>query len=195
VVALIKNLQILRERTKRYLKLYLVVYDGVGHNILCSIIQVYVCRGGYVRCPYCNHEETKVVDSRQDGNVVRRRRECEKCGKRFTTYERVEELPLFVKKKDGRREPFNRDKLRRSIIIACNKRPVSSEQIERLVNSIESKIRFDEDNEISTNKIGRMVMNRLKRLDPVAYIRFASVYYEFDDVDAFEKALAQFKKR
>ncbi len=151
--------------------------------------------GGYVRCPYCNHEETKVVDSRQDGNVVRRRRECEKCGKRFTTYERVEELPLFVKKKDGRREPFNRDKLRRSIIIACNKRPVSSEQIERLVDSIESKIRFDEDNEISTNKIGRMVMNRLKRLDPVAYIRFASVYYEFDDVDAFEKALAQFKKR
>jgi len=151
--------------------------------------------GGYVRCPYCNHEETKVVDSRQDGNVVRRRRECEKCGKRFTTYERVEELPLFVKKKDGRREPFNRDKLRRSIIIACNKRPVSSEQIERLVDNIESKIRFDEDNEISTNKIGRMVMNRLKRLDPVAYIRFASVYYEFDDVDAFEKALAQFKKR
>ncbi|MCD6279324.1 transcriptional repressor NrdR [Candidatus Micrarchaeota archaeon] len=148
-----------------------------------------------MRCPFCGCDETKVIDSRQEETAVRRRRECEKCRKRFTTYERIESLPLYVVKKDGRRELFSKNKLRRSMTIACTKRPVSQERIEQVINAIEMKIKNEDKNEIPSSKIGRLLMNKLKRIDSVAYIRFASVYHEFDDLDAFERALESFKKK
>ena len=148
-----------------------------------------------MKCPYCGFEETKVTDSRQEDEAVRRRRECEKCGKRFTSYERIDNLPIYVIKKDGRREPFSRDKLHKSITIACTKRPVGQDDIENIVNDIEMKVRNMDGAEVQSSKIGNLVMGTLKKKDPVAYIRFASVYHEYDDVDAFEAALDSFKKK
>ena len=139
-------------------------------------------------CPYCSNQETKVIDSRESENTVRRRRECEKCSKRFTTYEKVE-FDLNVVKKDNRREPFNHEKLKSSILKSTGKRPVSMERIEKLIDEIEQDIRNLKTNEISSKKIGDKVMSKLKSLDKIAYIRFASVYKEFKDIDDLAEEL------
>jgi len=140
-------------------------------------------------CPYCNSPETKVTDKRDSQAITRRRRECLKCGKRFTTYERIE-LDLNVIKKDGRREKFNPDKLRVGIEKAFEKRPIKTEEIERVVDEIESRIyRIAKDKDITTAKIGQIVMDGLKKKDKIAYIRFASVYREFADIDDFKEEL------
>lgn len=152
-----------------------------------------------LKCPFCLHVETRVLDKREaEGEVTnRRRREClnASCGKRFTTYERVEAPDITVIKKDGRREPFSPEKLRKGIVEACHKRPVSLEQIDRMVAEIEAELRFAGDSEeVSSEQVGAKVMERLKALDKVAYIRFASVYREFADVSEFEKALKELKR-
>ncbi|MDD5154920.1 MAG: transcriptional regulator NrdR [Candidatus Omnitrophica bacterium] len=140
-----------------------------------------------MKCPYCGYKEDKVVDSRatQEEAAVRRRRECLKCGKRFTTYEYVEEVSLMVIKKDGRREPFDRKKVLSGIIKACEKRPVSIEKMEEIVISLERAIQKKSDREVSSSRIGELVMEKLKALDDVAYVRFASVYRQFKDVGQF----------
>ena len=139
--------------------------------------------------------EDRVVDSREgrDGDVIRRRRECTRCDRRFTSYEKIESLPLFVVKRDERREPFDRDKLMRGLQIACRKRPVSQDALERLADSVEGAVNDAGEREISSQRIGSMVMSQLRDLDPVAYVRFASVYRNFEDVDAFVKELHQLK--
>lgn len=144
-----------------------------------------------MRCPYCLHSETKVIDKRQteDLSSNRRRRECLRCGKRFTTYERIEMLELFVIKKDGSRQPYNRSKIKTGIIKACEKRPISIEVIENLLNGIESDILKQETIEISSKFIGELVMKELKKIDKVAYLRFASVYLSFDNPKDFTKEL------
>ncbi len=148
-----------------------------------------------MRCPYCMFEDTKVIDSRQEEDIVRRRRECEKCEKRFTTFERAEIVELYVIKKDGRREMFDRKKLRSGIIKACEKRPISQEQIETLVDTIEKYLRQRKTLEVQSTSVGKCVMRKLKTLDPIAYIRFASVYEEFDDIEAFEETLTNLKNK
>jgi transcriptional repressor NrdR len=145
-----------------------------------------------MRCPYCGHAEDKVVDSReaQDGQATRRRRECLGCARRFTTYERIEEVLPQVVKKDGRREPFDRTKIVDGVEIACQKRPVSTEQIEALVSGVERDLQELGEREIRTSVIGEAVMRRLRELDEVAYVRFASVYRAFRDVGEFMTELA-----
>lgn len=147
-----------------------------------------------MQCPYCLNEDTKVLDSRDSLDGTRRRRECEKCEKRFTTYERVELVDLRVVKKDGTQEQFNRDKLKNGLMKAFEKRPVSSEQIQELVNQIERELRNRESTEIKTSEIGAIVMDKIKEIDPVAYIRFASVYMSFEDVKTFENEIKRLKK-
>lgn len=144
-----------------------------------------------MRCPFCGHDEDRVIDSRpsEEGATIRRRRECIACGNRFTTYEKVETLPLLVIKKDGARQAFDRAKLFSGIMKACEKRPVTTEQIEKLVDSIESSAQNSLKRELSSREIGEMVMNELKQLDEVAYVRFASVYRQFRDVSSFMKEL------
>ncbi|MEK6954903.1 MAG: transcriptional regulator NrdR [Candidatus Micrarchaeota archaeon] len=150
-----------------------------------------------MRCPYCAHMETKVLDSRdaEDLAVTRRRRECEKCEKRFTTYERVEFIDLVVRKKDGKTEPFDRAKIESGVLKACEKRPVSREKLEETVDEIERDIRKKEGTEITSTEIGEMVIAKLKKLDKVAYIRFASVYREFADLDEFEVEVKKLLKK
>ena len=140
-----------------------------------------------MKCPFCHHPESRVVDSRvaDDGAAIRRRRECESCGRRFNTYERSEEVPLFVIKKDGRRQEFDRSKIMTGITKASEKRPVSREDIERIADEIEAALRDQLANEIPARQIGEMVMERLRAIDEVAYVRFASVYKDFRDVDSF----------
>ena len=140
-----------------------------------------------MKCPTCAHPESKVVDSRPsgDGSSIRRRRECLCCGKRFTTYETIEALPLIVVKKDRTREAFDRSKLLRSVIRACDKRFVTMEQMDALVSDIETTLQNSLQNEVNSSHIGEMVMDRLKALDEVAYVRFASVYRQFKDIGAF----------
>jgi transcriptional repressor NrdR len=140
-----------------------------------------------MRCPYCGYKEDKVVDSRStaEESAVRRRRECLKCGKRFTTYEYIEEVSLMVIKKDGRREPFDRKKVLSGIIKACEKRPVSMEKMEEIITQVERAVQKKSDREVSSSRIGELVMERLKMLDDVAYVRFASVYRQFKDVGQF----------
>ena len=140
-----------------------------------------------MNCPYCNHIDTKVTDSRDTENSIRRRRECLNCNKRFTTYEYIEMAPLFVVKKDGRREKFDRCKIKTGITKALEKRPISQEKIEEMLDGIEEKIRRTGKEEIETAVIGEYVMDSLKEVDHVAYIRFASVYRQFTDVESFEK--------
>jgi len=141
-----------------------------------------------MNCPYCNHIESKVTDSRDTGALsIRRRRECLKCGKRFTTYESIEMSPIYVIKKDGRREKFDRNKIKNGIMKALEKRPISHEKIEGIVDSIEEKIRRCGKEEVETSLIGEYVMDALKQVDHVGYIRFASVYRSFTDVNSFEK--------
>lgn len=140
-----------------------------------------------MKCPYCGFKEDRVVDSRatQEEVAIRRRRECLKCGKRFTTYEYIEEVSLMVIKKDGRREPFDRKKILSGITRACEKRPISTEKMEEIVTYVERAVQKKSDREVSSSKIGEFVMDRLKTLDDVAYVRFASVYRQFKDVGQF----------
>ena len=149
-----------------------------------------------MKCPYCAYEENQVLDSRdsEDLSSVRRRRECLKCGKRFTTYERVEMIDLFIIKKDGRREQFERNKLLVGIQRACEKRPISIDTIEDTVDEIEQNLRKRKTTEIPSKVIGEIVTRRLKALDKVAYIRFASVYRAFEDVESFEKEVQNLLK-
>jgi transcriptional repressor NrdR len=150
-----------------------------------------------MKCPFCFYLETKVVDKREteDSDVVRRRRECLKCKKRFTTYERVEDLGLIIVKKDGRRENFDREKVKRGVLKACEKRPISYEQIDELIDKIESELRKLKTKEVSSSMIGEKIASRLKKLDKIAYIRFASVYRSFADVTDFEKELKDLIKK
>ncbi len=141
----------------------------------------------YMKCPYCNVENTRVIDSRpaDDGNSIRRRRQCDACMKRFTTYEKVESIPLVVIKKDMNREPYDRSKIEKGVFRSCNKRPVSVDEITKLVDQVETEIFSREEKEIPSSVIGEILMDKLKELDPVAYVRFASVYREFKDVSTF----------
>ncbi len=149
-----------------------------------------------MRCPYCGNRSDGVIESRssKNGSNVRRRRECLKCKKRFTTYEYVERVPLRVIKKDGRREGFEREKLVKGILVACEKRPVSMKRIEKLVDDIEKYIERKHDREVASREIGELVMHKLHELDEIAYVRFASVYRQFRDVGQFMKELKKFLK-
>lgn len=144
-----------------------------------------------MKCPFCGHDEDRVIDSRpaEDGAAIRRRRECIGCGARFTTYEKIETLPLLVVKKDGTREPFNRDKLLNGLLKACEKRPVSNEQLMQLLTFVEGHVQNAFNREISSQDIGELVMKKLKEIDEVAYVRFASVYRQFKDVNSFLEEL------
>ncbi len=144
-----------------------------------------------MKCPYCSSDNTRVIDSRpaDDNCSIRRRRLCDDCGKRFTTYEKVETIPLVVIKKDNNREQYDRSKIEAGILRACHKRPVSMDQIERLVDEIETEIFNREEKEISSSLIGEIVMDKLKELEAVAYVRFASVYREFKDINTFMNEL------
>ena len=140
-----------------------------------------------MKCPFCNHMEDKVVDSREstEGDAIRRRRECLACERRFTTYERIDEVPYMVVKKDGRREKFDRQKVLAGLLKACEKRPVSMAKLADLVNQVESKVTDSPDREISTTEIGEFLIENLRDLDKIAYVRFASVYRDFQDEEAF----------
>lgn len=146
-----------------------------------------------MRCPSCGHLESKVVDSRpsDDGCVIRRRRECLQCGRRFTTYERAEENPLIVVKSDGSSEAYDRQKLMRGLLIACAKRPISPDQISTLIDEIESDLRNRNEIEIRSKDLGDIVMSKLAKLDDVAYVRFASVYKDFKNIEEFAAALEE----
>jgi transcriptional repressor NrdR len=144
-----------------------------------------------MKCPFCGHLGDKVVDSREskEGEVIRRRRECLDCGRRFTSYERIDEIPYMVVKKDGTRERFERQKLVSGLLKACEKRPVSTAAIERVADKVESALQERPEKEMSTDEVGRMVMDELRRLDKVAYVRFASVYRQFRDIGEFMSEL------
>ena len=150
-----------------------------------------------MKCPFCGYEESKVIDSRptDEGERIRRRRECIKCGKRFTTYEIIESVPLIVVKKDKSREPFDRNKLFNGILRACEKRPVALNTIEEAVSDIEIALQNSLDREVTSDKIGELTMEKLKDIDEVAYVRFASVYREFKDVDTFLKEIKDLMKK
>ncbi len=140
-----------------------------------------------MKCPFCNHLEDKVVDSREakEGDTIRRRRECLGCERRFTTYERIDEVPYMVVKKDGRREKFERQKVLGGLLKACEKRPISMAKLSELVNRVESKVSDSPDREISTTEVGEFLMENLRDMDKIAYVRFASVYRDFQDEQAF----------
>ena len=140
-----------------------------------------------MRCQFCGYPDSRVIDSRptEEGNAIRRRRECLQCGRRFTTYEKIETSPVMVVKKDMRREPFNPDKIKQGLLAACQKRPVSMKQIETIVEKVEKLVHSAGDDEFSSRRIGEAVMEELKSLDEVAYVRFASVYRQFTDVSSF----------
>lgn len=144
-----------------------------------------------MRCPFCHYLDTKVLDSRptEDGQAIRRRRECLECHRRFTSYERVEEIPVWVVKKDGRREAFDRAKILRGLLTACEKRPISLEALEDTVDRVERNVRDAASGEIATRSIGELVMQELRELDEVAYVRFASVYRQFTDLEGFRQEL------
>ena len=149
-----------------------------------------------MKCPFCGHENTRVIDSRpaDDNNSIRRRRVCDECDKRFTTYEKVETIPIIVIKKDNNREAYDRTKIEAGVLRACHKRPVSAAQITKLVDDIETAVFSYEDKEISSSIIGELLMEKLKDLDAVAYVRFASVYREFKDVNTFMDELKKVLK-
>jgi len=150
-----------------------------------------------LRCPFCQNDETKVLDSRQieAGTAIRRRRECDVCTRRFTTYEKCEELQLFIVKKDGSRQPFSRQKLMAGLLRACEKRPVPTEQLETIVSDIERQMRDMNEREVSSMLIGEAVMDKLFDIDEIAYIRFASVYRQFKDIQRFMEELDELVKR
>ena len=144
-----------------------------------------------MKCPFCGHENTRVVDSRpaEENNSIRRRRVCDECGKRFTTYEKVETIPVIIMKKDNNREAYDRSKVEAGILRACHKRPISAAQITHLVDEVETEIFNLGEKEVSSQVVGELVMNKLKELEAVAYVRFASVYREFKDVNTFLEGL------
>lgn len=144
-----------------------------------------------MKCPFCSFEESKVIDSRptDEGEKIRRRRECLSCGKRFTTYEQIESLPIMVIKKDSTREVFNREKLLNGMLHACQKRPVSIDELDAIIDDIEATIQNSLDREVTSEKIGELVMEKLKGVDEVAYVRFASVYRQFKDINTFMSEL------
>lgn len=144
-----------------------------------------------MKCPYCNELDTKVIDSRpaEDNSSIRRRRQCERCGKRFTTYEKLETMPLMVIKKDNTREAYDRSKIEAGIVHSCHKRPVSPQQIGSMIDEIENQIFNMEEREVPTSAIGELVMEKLKHVDEVAYVRFASVYRQFRDINSFMEEL------
>ncbi|GIU81635.1 MAG: transcriptional repressor NrdR [Acidobacteria bacterium] len=146
-----------------------------------------------MKCPFCGHLGDKVVDSREskEGDVIRRRRECLACGRRFTSYERIDEIPYMVVKKDGRREVFDRNKVLNGLLKACEKRPVSTNQLEQIVDEIEKIVQESPERELPSSEIGRIILEKLKELDKVAYVRFASVYLEFEDISDFIKISRQ----
>lgn len=148
-----------------------------------------------MRCPFCGHTEDRVVDSREsrEGEVIRRRRECARCERRFTSYEKIEMLPFQVVKRDQRREPYDREKLMRGLRVACRKRPISAPTLEAIADEIEVAMQDAADREIASGEIGNFVMQRLRELDQVAYVRFASVYRRFEDVEEFVRELTQLK--
>ncbi len=148
-----------------------------------------------MRCPYCGNLEDRVVDSREgrEGDVIRRRRQCVACERRFTSYEKIESLPFHVVKRDQRREPYERAKLMRGLEVACRKRPVPAKTLEAIADEIESHIQESSEREISSQQLGIMIMQRLRELDQVAYVRFASVYRRFEDVEAFVRELHHLK--
>ena len=149
-----------------------------------------------MKCPYCGKENTRVIDSRPtDDSSIRRRRQCDECGKRFTTYEKFESMPLIVIKKDNNREPYDREKIVAGIVRSCHKRPISMKQINDMVDDIEGQIFNMEEKEIPTTTIGSIVMDKLKDLDEVAYVRFASVYREFKDVNTFMDEIKKILKK
>jgi transcriptional repressor NrdR len=150
-----------------------------------------------MRCPFCNHREDKVIDSREskEGDSIRRRRECIKCERRFTTYERTDEIPFMVVKRDGRREKFDRQKVLDGLLKACEKRPVPMAKLAALVDDIESRVIESQDREVTTSEVGEMLMERLKSVDKIAYVRFASVYRDFQDVEAFLHELKDLLQR
>jgi transcriptional repressor NrdR len=149
-----------------------------------------------MKCPYCEHLEDKVVDSREtrEGDSIRRRRECTGCGRRFTTYERIDEVPYMVVKKDGRREKFDRQKVLTGLIKACEKRPVGMVRLAQLVDSVETMVTDSQEREITTTEVGEFLMDNLRNLDKIAYVRFASVYRDFQDEEAFFKELKNLMK-
>ncbi len=150
-----------------------------------------------MKCPFCNTEDSKVIDSRptDEGERIRRRRECLKCAKRFTTYEIIESLPIIVIKRDKTRETFNRDKLMSGLLRACQKRPVSIDALDNVIDEIEAAIQNSLDREVPSEKIGQLAMDKLKEIDEVAYIRFASVYRQFKDIDSFMEELNKLIKK
>jgi len=150
-----------------------------------------------MKCPYCGFAQDKVVDSREskEADSIRRRRECERCNKRFTTYERIDEIPYMVVKKDGRREKFDRQKVLSGILRACEKRPVSAAKLENIVDQTEAYVVDSPERERTTSEVGELIMSRLKELDTVAYIRFASVYRDFKDVREFKEELEELLTR
>lgn len=149
-----------------------------------------------MKCPFCGHENTRVIDSRpaEDNNSIRRRRVCDECDKRFTTYEKVETIPLIIVKKDDNRETFDRAKIESGVLRACHKRPVSAKQIQQIVDEVETEIYAKEEREIPSSMIGELVMDKLKDVDSVAYVRFASVYREFKDINTFMDELKKVLK-
>jgi transcriptional repressor NrdR len=146
-----------------------------------------------MNCPFCGHREDKVIDSREskEGEIIRRRRECLGCSRRFTTYERIDEIPYMVIKKDGRREKFDRQKVMNGLLRACEKRPIGMSKLADIIDVVESRLAETPDRELSTTEIGEMLMDRLVALDKIAYVRFASVYRDFQDVEAFLKELKE----
>ncbi len=150
-----------------------------------------------MKCPFCESEENKVIDSRQseEGNAIKRRRECLECGVRFTTYEKIERMPIVVVKRDKSRQPFEREKILKGLLQACAKRPVSRSVLENIIDKIEFQVANTLESEVSSDQIGEMVLQHLKSVDEVAYVRFASVYRDFDNIDTFMKELWALKKR
>ena len=146
-----------------------------------------------MNCPFCGHREDKVIDSREskEGEIIRRRRECLGCTRRFTTYERIDEIPYMVIKKDGRREKFDRQKVMNGLLRACEKRPIGMSKLAEIIDLVESRLSETPDRELSTTEVGEMLMDRLVALDKIAYVRFASVYRDFQDVEAFLKELKE----
>ncbi len=150
-----------------------------------------------MKCMFCGCMNSRVIDSRpnEDGSAIRRRRECEGCGRRFTTYERIDLVPMMVVKKDGRREPFDPDKLRSGVVKACEKRPIPMQKLDELVADIQTRVESDYDREVTSAQLGDMVMDRLKEIDEVAYVRFAAVYRHFKDIQTFMEELSKLLTR
>jgi len=148
-----------------------------------------------MKCPFCGKDQDKVIESRttNEGEVIRRRRECEKCGERFTSYERIEPRATFVIKKDGRHEPYDREKIKKGLLRAIEKRPISMEKLEQVLQNVEHRIPYNNDGEVSSDQLGLLVMEELEKLDPVAYVRFASVYREFKSVNEFVEEIKTLK--